>query len=324
MEAVSDVTVAAPSCSVAPFRPRGALVDDLPMLRPPRHDLTRSTLGGRIPTHRECRPWRPRPAPRWYPRSRKTEEGNRHSMKGRVRTEFTAAPDLGQTRTNFSFNNHGTTTADFCDKAGRQHYGEGPHEANWRRWLRVNPYCTDVQFQPIKAVFIDEHGQERVAYWDVGVELLGSQLVFGEIKADRSFFDMPKVAVVVRLSVSALRDEGIAFARLHGTDFDDITIETIKGVFDRRRSTFDRPSHARSVIDAIDEAGGCIELGDAAAILGGHYTEAEAQLCAMMCARLIAIDLDLPLTGTTLVRRAPATNGEGALRRFLERFAKDA
>lgn len=237
---------------------------------------------------------------------------------------MSAAPGLGQTRINFNYGNHCTTSADFLDKSGRQHFSEGPHEDSWKRWLTVNPCCTDVQFQPVKADFEDQHGNRRTAYWDVGIELLGSILLFGEIKADRSFFATEDMDAVVRISVAALREENIAFVRLHGSDFDPISAETIKSVFDRRRTAFDNEADVVPLKDTIDASGGSIELADACSILGGHEAEAEAKLCAMMCARHISIDLDLPLTGGTLIRRAPSPMGHGALRRFLTRFSEAA
>lgn len=241
-----------------------------------------------------------------------------------VETTLNSASDLGQTRINFNYSNYGTTTADFLDKGGRQHFAEGPHEDRWKRWLSVNPYCTDMQFQPLKAVFEDRHGNRRTAYWDIGIELLGSQLFFGEIKADRSFFRTEDMETVIRMSASALATESIPFLRLHGTDFDDISDATIKSVFDRRRTTFDVEGDVAPIIEAIDANGGSIHFEDAIEVLGRDEAEAEAKLCAMMCARHISIDLDFPLTAGSLVRRAPRQLGQGALRRFLARFVEAA
>lgn len=237
-------------------------------------------------------------------------------------TKMTAAPDLGQTRVNFSYDNYGSTTADFCDKSKRQYFGEGPHEDAWKRWLSVNTNVTDFQFQPLKADFLDDRGDKRTVFWDVAIELLGTAVIIGEIKADRRFFDIPKVDASLRLSVAALRDENIFFVRLLGTDFDDITRDTIKAVFDRRRTRYEPHLELRLVCEALEA--GTLTLGAAAGLMKIPYPEAEAKLCAMMCHRRLAIDLELPLTPDTVLRPAPAAHGEGALRRFLERCREPA
>ena len=304
-------------------RPVGLLVQDVPLLRPPHQERRKAIDVVRRPTARECRPWRPRPKPRWSPSGHRAPVAAKKQLKGRVQLELRSADDLGQVRKNFRYSNYGTTSADFCDKSGRQFFGEGPHEAAWKRWFRVNPNCTDVQFQPTEAIFTDEHGYERRAIWDVAIEILGRDLFFGEIKADRSFFGTRDIKLIGRLSTSALRREGIDFVRLHGCDFDDITLETIKYVFDRRRAAFHVESEANPLIHYIGQQGGVIDLRQAASFLGGSYYAAEAKICAMMNARLIAIDLAFPLCPASPVRQAPEAQGTGALRRFLERFRND-
>ena len=241
-----------------------------------------------------------------------------------IEARFRADPDLGHTRINFNYGNVFETSAALCDKPGRQQYCEGSNEIFWRRWLVVNVFVTDFQFQPIEVVFVDEHGRERKYYWDVGVEFVDGSIAFGEIKANRTFFDTATIHLVVEGSAAVLANEGIAFVRLMGTDFDQITKQTIKRVFDSQLVSYSE-YELMSVTDAILTNRGSIGLGRAIDTIGGHRWDAEAKLCSMMTDRRIEIDIDLPLTlDHTKVRLAPEAVNPGALRSFLSRFAESS
>lgn len=298
--------------------------DDLPMLRPPAFSRRALFDTGRMPTIRECRPHRPRPQPRWFPSRRHLVEAESVPVGFRPkRVLLKAATDLGPTRINFSYNNHGSTSANFCEKPGRQQFCEGPHEVAWLRWASVNVYCTDFQFQPTKASFIDEHGNMVTAFWDVAFEFIDGTLAFAEIKADRSFFRVPSERLIIEASAATLRSHNIAFLRLHGTDFDPLIAQRIKHVFDRRRTIYDPEGDVERVLVAIENEGGALPLGRATEILGGGAAAAEAKLCAMMVARHVSIDLEQPLTPTSLVQSAPAATHPAALRRFLRQIAEE-
>ena len=295
---------------------RSLRASDLPMLRPPSYCRHSAFPAGRTPTHRECRPYRPRPQPRWSPNRKHQRTPPSTHLSLRALT-LQAAADLGPVRVNFRYKNPFSTSADFCEKSGRQQFCEEAHELAWRRWAIVNVHCVDVQFQPIKVIFEDAGGKLLSAYWDVGFELVDGSIVFGEIKANESFFCDTKAAMMTNASAMALRAHGIVFARLHGSDFDDITRETIKEVFDYRRADFDAQRDLEPVLEAIDRDGHQISLGEASKLIGGHQNEAKAKLCAMMVKRHIALDLTHPLTKETSVRLAPEAKNPGALRRFL-------
>jgi hypothetical protein len=227
------------------------------------------------------------------------------------------APGLGQVRINFRYNNVFSTSADFCEKSARQQFCEEAHEKVWHRWAIVNPTCTDVQFQPVKAIFEDQAGNQICAYWDIALEFYDGTIAFGEIKPDETFFLDTKAAKMANASAMLLGVHGIPFVRLHGADFDDITRETIKEVFDYRRTDFDRVRDVEPVHNAIAASGHHINLGKAVELIGGHPTEAKAKLCAMMVKRHVALDLSRPLTADTHVELAPVAPTPGALRRFL-------
>lgn len=298
--------------------PSSLCARDLPMLRPPFFDRTASFTSRRVITPRECRPYRPRPKPRWSPTRRRNAAPRPLPFGFRAtKVTFEAAPDLGEARINFSYNNHFSTSTDFCEKAGRQQYCEGPHEASWRRWATVNPSCTDFQFQPLKVTFEDDAGNRSVCYWDIGFELADGSIAFGEIKADETFFLEGETRLFADAAADALSAHQIAFLRLHGTDFDEITSETIKRVFDQRRTSFDPASEASGIIAAIAASGGAIKMAEALKIIGGWQPEAEAKLCAMMVKKHIALGLEYPLTGDTIITLPPKPRDAGALRRFL-------
>ena len=238
-----------------------------------------------------------------------------------VEAQLRADPDLGHTRINFNYGNVFETSAALCDKPGRQQYCEGANEIFWRRWLVVNVHIVDFQFQPIEVIFTDEQGRERTYYWDVGIEFVDGSIAFGEIKASHTFFHMPTTRVVVEGSAAVLAEEGVAFVRLMGTDFDEITMQTIKHVFDNQLASYSE-CELMSVTDAILTNRGSVGLGRAIDTIGGHRWDAEAKLCSMMTDRRIEIDIDLPLTlDQTKVRLAPEAVNPGALRFFLSRFA---
>lgn len=294
---------------------------DLPLLRPPRYDWRKARQGNRIPTVLECRPHRPRPRPRWSPSSPNRSFLLPTGCVEPVKVRLWAAPDLGHTRINFNYRNVFETSASLDDKSARQQYCEGANEIFWRRWFVVNVNVTDFQFQPIKIVFIDEHGRERTAYWDVGIELVDGSILFGEIKANHAFFEVPETRIVVEGSAAALAPENIGFARLMGTDFDEITKRTIKDVFDGRLTSYSE-REVIATIAVIASEGGAVKLAHAVDVIAGHRHEARAKLCSMMTDRRIAIDLDLPLIDDhTMVRLPPKARNPGALRAFLARFA---
>lgn len=294
---------------------RGLLVRDIPLLRPPRFDVRRSTAADRIPSTGELRPFRPGRRPRWSPPRRRLIE--RLEPFEASSATLRSAEGLGQVRINFSYRNYISTTADFGDKSGRQQFCEGHVEDDWRRWLLVNANCVDVEFQPIEATFTDADGMQRTVTWDVGIELVEPPLIFAEIKVNRDYFEDARTKENASLSAAALRPLGCEFARLMGSDFDSVSRRTVKEVFDCRRAKFDPEVHLHPVIEAIDTAGGELPLGRAIEVAGGAVGGARARFCAMMAKRHLALDLNLPLTDDTPVRRAPTARGAGALRRFL-------
>ena len=162
-------------------------------LRPPRYDPQRSTANGRWPTDFECRPRRPARNPRWQP-------GRKHPVKARrgwrprdvANVELHAAPDLGQIRINFKYNNVFTTSADFSGKSGRQQYFEGPHEIRYSRWFEVAPRFTDIEHQTITLEITDVFGGTSQYTIDGMGELAGGQLFGFEEKPSKLFFAIQK------------------------------------------------------------------------------------------------------------------------------------
>lgn len=302
---------------------RSLLTRELPLVRPPPYDTRHATRCGRLPTARELRPFRPAAKPRWSPSRREQQRISGTSrFQNPSRCELRSAWDLGQIRVNFSYDNHMSTSAEFCDKPGRQQFLEGPHEMHWKQWLWLNANCTDFQFQPIEATFHDEHGFTTRATWDVGIELVTGPLVFAEIKANRSFFLMPKVSMSINASVHALKSRDAVFARLTGTDFHPLTLATIQQVYSHRRVDYNYEAEARAMLAAIADNGSKTTLGWAKRFLGGHAPEAEAKICSMAMDRLIALDVGLPLTDETKLSFAPVNQNEGKLRSFLAQFGE--
>lgn len=313
-----------PSALGSPRAPKSLRACDLPLLRPPAYSRFTAFNSGRMPTRRECRPFRPRPQPRWSASRRGRSKDRPAGLDAHAHPdpqlkliELQVATDLGPVRINFRYNNTFSTSADFCEKSHRQQFCEEAHEIAWHRWAVVNPYCTDVQFQPIKAIFEDAAGNQICVYWDIGLEFYDGSIVFGEIKADESFFLDTKAALIANVSAQALNAYGIAFVRLHGSDFDTITRETIKEIFDYRRTQFDTQRDLEPILEAIVRTGHPLSFGNAIELIGGHPSEAKAKLCAMMVKRYVALDLAHPLSQETSVSLAPEAKDPGALRRFL-------
>ncbi|MHB9879008.1 hypothetical protein ACSMXM_05010 [Pacificimonas sp. ICDLI1SI03] len=228
------------------------------------------------------------------------------------------APDLGQVRIEFRYNKVYSTTADYSDKARRQQFHEGPHEANYHYWLSVNPHCSDFQFQPLEFTFTGEAGSVRYTP-DLAIELVTGEIVLAEIKASQAFFDQPEVRRLACEAETHLAQHGVLFARLKGDDFDRITLQTIMEVFVDRRAVYSE-HELTQVIEAIRRGGGDIKLDKAIHILGGPEREARAKLNSMMADRMLDVDVSLPFTHLTPVREALPPNCPGALRAFLAGF----
>lgn len=303
---------------------RSVRAKDLPLLCPPRFDIRAALQDGRRPTPRECQPHRPRPRPRWAP--------SRQSARARLPTgcvepisaSLRAAPDLGHTRINFNYGNVFATSADLCDKPGRQQFCEGSGEILWRRWAIVNTNVVDFQFQPIEIEFEDEQGRRRIYTCDVAFELVDGMIVFAEIKAERVFFEMAETRILVEASAQALAPEGIVFARLLGTDFDAITSNTIKSLYDRSRAAYTE-EELSTVLNAIRASvTSTISMREAADALGRASWQVDPKLCSMMADRRIAIDIALPITPDTRLRLVTEARKPGTLRAFLRRLAEAA
>jgi hypothetical protein len=298
------------------------------LLAVPQYRRSMARVNGRMPTERELyparplrtSPWRPKPAPAGY---RRSDAAITTIEPEEAIAEIIAAPDLGQMRVNFRYCNVFITEADYSEKAGRTQYFEGDHESAFNRWFNIGAIFTDVQFQPITMLIETPSGKQVQYTLDGGVSLYTGAIVVFEIKPSPHYFLDPIVKAKADIAEAVLAKKGVGFQRLYGSDFKPIVLRTIKDIYDNRKVSFDQERDVASVYDMILKQGGRAPLIDLIETLDGSFNVAEDQIQAMISARILAVDLSMPLTRDTAVSLAPEDEDEGALRRFLKGFVAE-
>ena len=237
--------------------------------------------------------------------------------------KLVAAPDLGQMRVNFRYCNVFITEADYSEKAGRTQYFEGDHESAFNRWFSVGADFTDVQFQLMRMLITLPSGKQIQYTFDGGVSLATGAIVLFEIKPCPHYFLDPIVKAKADIAEAVLAEYGVSFQRLYGSDFQPIVLRTIKDIYDNRKASFDAERDVAVALEMIEGQGGEAPLMKLIEALGSTFEVADNQLQAMIAARILSVDLSLPLTRDTAVSLAPEDQNKGALRRFLSRFVPE-
>ena len=231
------------------------------------------------------------------------------------------AHDLGNIRIPFTYNQMASVSAVFSAKARRAHYDESAAEAMFHRWLSVDTRFTAIQFQPC-TVIVKTNGAEIRQYTiDALFELDDGQLGGAEIKATPDYFQVPETADKLSFFDDVYKAMGIpsGVTRWSASDFTDDIMRNIKDIYDKRLTGFSA-SHAEIVRHVVKSHGGSAPLGAVAAALPLRSLDAQDVLCAMMCKRLVSIDLTRPFCPelSVTIPRRPAN--PGALRDFQRQF----
>ena len=251
------------------------------MIYPIDPDVDIAPAAIRIKHPRECRPYRPEPGPAWSPGRRKWRDlddrrdprdaGRAHPIDPATRhaVRLVAARNLGAIRINFRYASFVAMTAAHSEKAGRDQYFEGPHEAYGFRWDEVNPKRLDLQYQPIRIEWESLTGRRHHLTLDWGVETDDNRVIFGEDKASDDFFDDPNVNERLEFAEALLEDHGASFERrIKGGLHNRMELRVVKDIFDARRTAFDAEAVQR-VQQHIRGAGGTAPLGAILQIIAG-------------------------------------------------------
>jgi hypothetical protein len=269
----------------------------------------------------ECMPFRPRPRPVWTP-----PHHDRHNVgkpreterPGWRRTKLVAASNLGAVRINFRYASHQAMMASHSDKAGRDQFFEGHHETFGFRLHEISPIVLDLQYQPIRLEWETLAGKRRSLTLDWAIEQQDHELVFGEDKADESYFSEPDLAERLDFAEAFLNKNGAALERrVAGALPTEIKRRVVKDIFDSRRTKFSAQQVER-VQTLIKQDGGTTSFGRVLAVIDQHPALSVNIAYAMMHRRHLAIPLSAPPMPDTLVTMPPHAT-KGALRAFLSK-----
>jgi len=290
-------------------------------------DLDPTPLRGiRMPHPMECEPRRTPRNPKWLPPKRdKRDAGAVRPLRCPPewgRPKLIAAPDAGAVRIGMTWRKFFVTSASFSRKAGRTMFFEGPHEPASYRLLEIGHRTTDLQFQPLVAVWEEDGRVFNRYYVDSVEERDDGSLVFRENKAHRAYFDDP--AIDEKLSAFEAQITlypNVRFEREVGTDLmDPLKWRIAKDIYDDRRLYYS-DAQRDAVRDLLTRESGIVPLAKVWEAIGGREADARRIANAMMVARLVGYRVDRkPARDTKAVLpRPPAIPGR--LRSFLASFA---
>jgi hypothetical protein len=177
--------------------------------------------------------------------------------------------------------------------------GIGPHEyAKWKD-LETDPNIVSFLLQGLRSVWA-EHSY--TCDWVAHDALAG--LVAGEVKADQSYFHDPDYSITMCNAAEAFTAAKIDFRKETGPN--------IRGSSQRRRnvnSAFrDRFTHYDRTQEGLVRdrlSSGDVALGELEEHLHKTPETARSIVHAMLCTRVLAFDLNLPVGPDTIVTAAP-------------------
>lgn len=235
-----------------------------------------------------------------------------------------AADDLGGVRNGMTYDKEYGTSAGFFEKPRRIQFMEGPNEPAVADHLELNPRYLDFQLQPLDIIFRRADGKLIHKYPDVGIEYDDNTVRFGEIKSDDSWFNAPAIRRPLDRIDAALVSQGLSpILRIKGVAFrTDDMLEAHARAMNARLTEFDF-ADVQAVKATIMAGGGCASHESLLAALCGRRAAAEGKLYAMLLRRIVAFDLSVPPTPSTIVT-LPRPAQAFALRELLTRFARMA
>lgn len=267
----------------------------------------------------ECLPYRPRPKPVWIPARRDSRDAGqprRIEAPTRKNLRLVADRSLGAKRINFRYAGYQPMVAGHSEKAGRDQYFEGSHEAYGFRLHEIDPTYLDLQYQPIEVAWTTPVGKQNHITLDWGVEIENGSVVFGEDKADEAYFEDPEISERLDMVEAFLETQGAFFERrVAGSLPTFLARRAVKNVYDYRRTAFDE-EHVSRVQSLIRGDGGTSTMGRVIEAIGEHAALSESIVYGMMHKRLVRIPIATPPMPDTPVTIPPAAT-KGALRAFL-------
>lgn len=264
----------------------------------------------------ECLPYRPPHRSAWSP-SRRAENVRRRVENGTyMRPSIIAASTLGAVRINFRYASFQSMAAAHSMKAGRDQYFEGPHETYGFRLHEVDPFCLDLQYQPITIEWYTTAGVRRHMTLDWAIETQDHRIVFGEDKATAEYFDDPDLKERLDFAQDFLERNGASLERrVAGGLSTSLRRRIVKDIFDARRTEV-RADVAANVRALVVADGGTSTLARVMETIGEHPALSLDIARAMMHRRLLSMPISSPPMPDTPVT-IPAPAKKGALRAFL-------
>ncbi|MBB5716248.1 hypothetical protein [Sphingomonas aerophila] len=232
-------------------------------------------------------------------------------------TLVTASPDWGygtlksvDQPLRVTFHERAGTFADFSRKAGRTVSGRGPHEqANFEE-MEVDPVWVNLALEG--AVISWEAGGTYTPDF-IGLHV-DDGVVTGEVKADMSYFVDRNYAPIVANAERTCAAVGITFKKVVGTKLHGQVVRR-QNV---RRAFIDRFTHVPpSGVDAVANllaAHGTAPLGRVEEVVAPGRANARGVVHALLCARGLSFDLNLPVTADTIVGPAPVQRHSADIR----------
>lgn len=199
-------------------------------------------------------------------------------------------------------------------KTGRTISGIGPHELAQSEELEVDPYCVDFDLQGLNVWWKD--GPSYTPDYHAHHAIKG--LVAGEVKAHASYFADPQYAPIMTNAARTFPAVGIAFDKVDASALHANVVRrrNVRRAYGDRFTTFS-PAQRDNVLAAIDRDGE-VPLGRIHNILGNDPRVGQQIVHALLCRRLLAYNLDLPVTAVTTVRAAPRVSAHYDIRAIRE------
>ncbi|MBX9860504.1 MAG: hypothetical protein K2Y20_13085 [Sphingomonas sp.] len=199
-------------------------------------------------------------------------------------------------------------------KTGRTISGIGPHELAQSEELEADPFCVDFDLQGLNICWKD--GPSYTPDYHAHNAVRG--LVAGEIKAHASYFADPEYATIMTNAARTLSSVGIAFDKIDASALHENVVRrrNVRRAYGDRFTGFS-PRQRDDVLAAIDRDGE-VPLGRIHNILGNDPRVGQQIVHAFLCRRVLAYDLDLPVTPVTTVRAAPRASADYDIRAIRE------
>lgn len=270
----------------------------------------------------ECRPFRPQDRPVWQPKRRDPRDAGQQRSKEvpfRQRTRLVAAKGLGAIRINFRYASFQSMMAAHSEKAGRDQFFEGHHEAYGFRLHEIHPVNLDLQYQPLQLEWENLVGTRHHMTFDWAVELQDHSIVLGEDKASEEYFADPELEERLNFAEAFLETMGAKLERRVAANLPtQIERRVVKDIYDARRTEFG-DDHTQRVHSLIRDAGGTSTMGRVLNAVGEHIEQSEAIIYGMMHQRLLAMPISAPPMLDTPITIPPQAT-KGALRTFLAQY----